>query len=209
MTTCAECLTAISTSGVSDLAPGSAVALHCATCANCSRVAEEVRYAEYRLATALNEQRSGLDSSEVTVAALKGSERLRRSRVARRIQIALIVAGCYVFYVFVEQRRQPDPRALDNLPAIPEAVVDAHGIATRTMTLKCMTPDQAMAIATPYLRSNAAVYSVPGMSAITLRGNREEFRRAVSAIEQLDGQCQLPRATTPPPATSPATPGKD
>jgi len=210
MTTCAECLTAISSSRISELQPGSAVALHCATCADCSRVAEEVRYAEYRLATALNEQRSGLDSSDLTEAAMRGSERLRRLRVGRWIQSALIVAGCFVFFVFMERARQPtNPRALDNLPPIPEAVVDAHGIATRTMTLRCMTPDQAMAIATPYLRSDAAVYSVPGFSAVTLRGPREEFRQAVSAIEQLDAQCQLPHATTPAPATSPARPGKD
>ncbi len=218
MTTCAECLSTMSTSRVSDLEPGSAVALHCAACAECSRVAEEVRYAEYRLATALNEQWSRMDSSEVTVAAIKGSERLRRSRIARRVQIALIVAGCYVFFVFMEQRTKPDPRALDNLPAIPEAVVDAHGIATRAITLQCITPEQAIALATPYLRSNGAVYSVPGIPAITVRGKREEFLRAVNAIDQFDVQCQLPRArraqraaraTTQPPTTSPAKPGKD
>lgn len=210
MTTCAECLSTMSTSRVSDLEPGSAVALHCATCANCWGVAEEVRYAEYRLATALNEQRSGMDSSEVTVAAIKGSERLRRSRIARRLRIALIVAGCGVFFVFMERMRgTPNPRSLDNLPAIPDAIVDDHGIATRTIMLQCLTPEQAMALATPYLRSNAVVYSVPGISAITVRGPREEFRRAVSAIDEFDVQCQLPRATTVPPAISPARPGKD
>jgi hypothetical protein len=209
MTACAECLSAMSTTRISDLEPGSAVALHCATCADCSRVAEEVRYAEYRLATALNEQRSSMNSSDVTVAAIKGSERLRRSRVARRIRIALIVAGCYVFYVFMEQRTKPDPRALDNLPVIPDAVVDSRGIATSTITLKCLTPDQAIAIATPYLRSNAAVYPIAGISAITVRGLRDEFQRAVSAIDQFDVQCQLPPATTQPPAISPARPGKD
>ena len=86
MTTCAECLSAMSTSRVSDLEPGSSIALHCATCADCSRVAEEVRYAEHRLATALNEQRSGLDSSDLTVAAMKGSERLRRLRVVQALR---------------------------------------------------------------------------------------------------------------------------
>jgi len=208
MTTCAECLSTMSTSRVSDLEPGSAVALHCATCTNCSRVAEEVRYAEYRLAAALNEQLSGRDPSDVTVAAIKGSERLRRSRVARRIRIALIVAGCYVFYVFMETRT--NPRALDNLPAIPEAVVDERGIATGTIMLQCITPEQAIALATPYLRSNAAVYPVPGISAITVRGLRDEFQRAVSAIDQFDVQCQLPKpAPAEAPATSPARPGKD
>ena len=193
MTTCAECLSAMSTSRVSDLEPGSSIALHCATCADCSRVAEEVRYAEHRLATALNEQRSGLDSSELTVAAMKGSERLRRLRVGRWIQAALIVAGCYVFFVFMEQRTKGDEAA----------------ITTRTVTLQCIQPEQAIALASPFLRSNGVVYSVPGIPAVIVRGKPEEFRRAVSAIEQFDVKCQLPRATTQPAPTSPAKPGKD
>lgn len=190
MTTCAECLATMSTSRVSDIQPGSAIALHCATCANCSQVAEEVRYAEYRLATALNEQRSGLGSSDLTVAAMKGSERLRRVRVGRWIQSALIIAGCYVFFVFMEQRTKGE-------------------IATRTITLQCITPDQAMSLATPFLRSKGMVYTTPGIPAVIVRGKPDEFRRAVDAIEHFDGQCQLPRATTQPQPTSPATPGKD
>ena len=206
MTTCAECLSTMSTSRVSDIQPGSAVALHCATCADCSRVAEEVRYAEYRLATALNEQRSGLDSSDLTVAAMKGSERLRRLRVGRWIQSALIVAGCYVFFVFMEQRTKPES-GID--PALQGALVEANGIATRTITLKCISPEQATSVATPYLRSNAAIYPVAGIPAIVVRGKRDEFLRAVSAIDQLETACQLPHATTQQPPTSPATPGKD
>jgi type II secretory pathway component GspD/PulD (secretin) len=148
-----------------------------------------------------------MDSSEVTVAALKGSEHLRRSRVARRIQIALVVAGCYVLYVFMEQRTKVDAGPLDR--ALPGALVDAEGIATRTITLQCINPEQAMSLATPYLRSKGVVYTVPGIPAVIVRGKRDEFRRVVGAIEQFDVQCQLPHATTEPPATSPARPGKD
>lgn len=208
MTTCAECLSTMSTSRVSDIQPGSAVALHCATCADCSRVAEEVHYAEYRLATALNEQRSGLDSSDLTTAAMKGSERLRRLRVGRWIQGALIVAGCYVFFVFMEQRTNGDSPPLD--PAVPGAAVDAEGIVTRTITLKCLSPEQATSVATPYLRSKAAIYPIAGFPAIVVRGKREEFQRAISAIDQLETACQLPPATTQQgQPTSPATPKKD
>jgi hypothetical protein len=199
----------MSTSRVSDIQPGSAVALHCATCANCSQVAEEVRYAEYRLATALNEQRSGMDSSEVTVAALKGSERLRRSRVARRIQIALIVAGCYVFYVFMEQRTNTTPSDMVKAAATNTELDHGDVIVTRTITLKCITPAQASAIATPYLRSKAAIYPVPGISAITVRGKQEEFERALSAIDQFDVACPLAPGVIEPAATSPAKPGRD
>lgn len=207
MTTCAECLSTMSTSRVSDIQPGSAVALHCATCANCSQVAEEVRYAEYRLAKALNEQRSGLDSSDLTIAAMKGSERLRRIRVGRWIQGALIVAGCYVFFVFMEQRTKVDSGPVD--PSLPGALIDAEGIATRTITLECITPDQAMSLATPFLRSKGMVYTAPGIPAVIVRGKPDEFRRAVRAIEQFDTKCELPRATPQPRPTSPATPGKD
>ena len=204
MTNCAECLSAMSTSRLSDVEPGSAIALHCATCANCSRVAEEVRYAEYRLATALNEQRSAMDPSDLTVAAMKGSERLRRLRVGRWIQSALLVAGCYVFFVFMEQRTKVDTGPLD--PALPGALVDADGIATRTVTLRCITPEQAIALATPYLRSKAAVYTVPGIPAVIVRGKREEFqarrqrnrpvRRRVSASARNDSAAgYFPRQT--------------
>jgi len=209
MTTCAECLATMSTSRVSDLAPGSAVALHWATCPNCSQVAEEVRYAEHRLATALNEQRSRMDSTEVTVAAMKGSERLRRARVARWIQIALIVAGCYVFYVFMEQRTNSTSSDMVKAAATNTELDHGDVIVTRTIPLKCITPEQATSLATPYLRSKAAIYPVPGISAITVRGRQEEFQRALSAIDQFDAACQLPHATTTTPTTSRATPGKD
>jgi hypothetical protein len=207
MTTCAECLTAISTSRISDLQPGSAVALHCATCADCSRVAEEVRYAEYRLATALNEQRSGLDSSDLTVAAMRGSERLRRLRVGRWIRRALVVAAGFVFSVFVVEQRTQAPAVLRN--GADALSGRGEAIETRTITLKCITPEQATALATPYLRSKAAIYPVPGISAITVRAKLDEFNRALNAIEEFDLACQLPRATTPSPATSPAKPGRD
>jgi hypothetical protein len=208
MTTCAECLSMMSTSRLSELESGSAVALHCATCANCARVAEEVRYAEYRLATALNEQRPAMNPSDVTAAAVSGSERLRRSRIARRLQIALVIAGCYVFYVFMEQRTNAPPIMMDRTAAAKAALEGGNAIVTRTIPLRCITPEQATALATPYLRSKAAIYPVPGISAITVRGRREEFQRALSAIDQFDAQCQLP-ATTQPPTTSPSTPGKD
>jgi hypothetical protein len=170
-------------------------------------VAEEVRYAEYRLATALNEQRSRLDSSDLTLVAMNGSERLRRLRVGRWIRRALVVAAGFVVSVFLVEQRTQAPAVLRNGADVLSG--RAEVIETRTITLKCITPEQATALATPYLRSKAAIYPVPGIPAITVRAKLEEFNRALNAIEEFDVACQLPRATTAPTATSPAKPRKD
>lgn len=192
MTTCAECLSEMSTTRLSELSAGSPVTQHCATCASCAHVAEEIRYAEHRLASALNEQRPITDSSQVAIAALDGSERLRRKRVARWIQGALLVAACAVFATFMERTTNRESDL-------------GQGAVTRTVTLKCITGEQATALATPYLRSKAAIYPVPGMAAITIRGKERELQRAISEIDEFDLQCQLPKATTPKPTpTSPS-----
>jgi hypothetical protein len=53
---------------------------------------------------------------------------------------------------------------------------DEAAITTRTVTLQCIQPEQAIALASPFLRSNeAVVYSVPGIPAVIVRGKPEEF----------------------------------
>ena len=55
MTTCGECLTALSTMRLSEIRRGSPIEQHYATCENCSRVAADLQYAERKLALALSE----------------------------------------------------------------------------------------------------------------------------------------------------------
>ena len=198
MTKCSECLNALSSARVSDIAPGSAIALHCATCPQCARVADEVRYSEYRLASSLNEARPGRPSDEVAIAAIDVSELRRRRYVARWVRGGLALAAMGIFAAVMEMR------------------VDGAGkgnTVTETMALRCLTGKQAAELLTPYLRSNGSiVYGSEDMRTITIRGTSEELASATMVLDKFDrtATCQATTgAPVPVPSTSDAKQGKD
>ena len=202
MTACSECLNALSSARIADMGPGSAVALHCATCPVCTRVADEVRYAEYRLAASLNELPPRISSQEVAVAAIDDSERLRREKVGRLIRLGLGVAALAVFAVFWETMR---------------SAREDRNLLTETITLRCVTASHAAQIITPYLRADGSVvYHADELRTITIRATSEQMASAKMVIDGLEsGICKIPSASTPAPiaipapTTSVATPGKD
>ena len=202
MTTCSECLNALSSARVADMGPGSAVAIHCATCPVCSRVADEVRFAEYRLAASLNEARPGTSSEEMAAVAIDGSERLRRQRVGRWIRVGLGVAALAVFAVFWETMR---------------GAREDRNLLTETITLRCVTASQAAQLITPYLRADGSVvYHADELRTVTIRATSEQMASAKMVIDGLEsGVCKIPSGSTPAPTADPApttsvaTPGKD
>ena len=199
MTSCSETLNALSSARVSDIAPGSTIALHCATCPQCMRVADEVRYAEYRLAASLNEARPGIRSEEVAIAAMEGSELRRRRRIGRWVRGALAIVAMGIFGVVMETRVEDDNSSTK--------------LVTETLILRCLSPSQAAELVTPYLRSSGtAVYRSEDLRTITIRGKPDEVISAKMLIDGIDrtGACaRLPGSTAPVPATSDAKPGKD
>lgn len=212
MTSCAECLSALSTSSVSQLGSGSAVALHCATCADCARVAEDIRYAEYRLATALNEMRSGTDPQFVAAAAADESELWRRKRIGRLLRLGLAAAVLVTGWFAVVE-------VLPNTGFFQES---PGAVETKTYELACLTPEAASDLVTPYLQSNgSAVYIHPNPRAITMRGRHRELEYAISQLIRFDNRrlCELPGSgsntpesgdlpiSSPPPGADDALPG--
>ena len=190
MTSCSECLNALSSARVTDIAPGSAIALHCATCPQCMRVADEVRYAEYRLAASLNEERPGRPSDEVAIAAIDGSEFQRRRRIGRWVTGALALIALGLFGAAMEARLEDENR--------PKLV-------TETMSLRCLTAKQAAELVTPYLRgSGSAVYHSDNLRTITIQGNNDELAGATIAVRSLDDAASC--ATSPAIATVAGTP---
>ena len=199
MTTCAECLKALSTARLSDINPGSAIALHCYTCPQCNRAAEEVRYAEYRLAASLNEAAPSEQGSNVAAFAVVESERLRRRRIARWVRGALAIVAMGIFAAAMEAITEDDPATHSTL-------------ITETVVLRCLSEQAAGELVTPYLRqSGSAVYRSGGIRALTIRGRIEEVAAARTVLERLDktGECAVSPPTTPAPVTSGGTPGKD
>ena len=177
MTTCTECLEAIATSRLSDLHANPLVQAHCATCAQCSQVANEVSYAEKRLAMTLSELRPGVPSYGVASGAITGAERMRRRGVARWIRRGLAAFGAFLLATyFIEKRSVPPP------------------LETKTVPLMCITPEAATDIVTPYLRaSGSAVWSARGVRAITVRGTHVETEKVLSLLDAFEQRyCRLP-----------------
>ncbi|MEO8194124.1 MAG: hypothetical protein ABI681_09740 [Gemmatimonadales bacterium] len=199
MTTCEECLSALSTAKLSDINPGSAIAVHCYTCPQCNRVAEEVRYAEYRLAASLNEEAPSAEGRNLAAYAILESERLRRRRIARWIRGGLAVVAMGLFGAAMETMREDDNP------------MKTQDLVIETLELRCLPPQAALDLVTPYLRSHGtAVYRADDVHAITLRGKSSEVAAAKLELERFDtpDRCRIP-ATGPAPATADGTPGKD
>jgi hypothetical protein len=194
MTTCAECLTELATTRLADINQSSLVVAHCSTCEQCARVAADLRVAEHQLAVSLAEARPGRQWSDIASDALDGSERMRRRNAARWIRGALGALALLILGTFVLERRQPAP-----------------ALETKTIMLTCLDGDAATAVVTPYLRSSgSAVWTIPGIRGITVRGAHVEIEQSISEIDAI--QMKSCGAPTPPstPTTTPGaeTPGK-
>lgn len=184
---CTEVLATLSTASLRDMPPDSAVMLHCDTCPDCSRVTTLLRDREYEAATVLN----GLPpmSNPITVAeqAVLASKRRRLGRVAVMISGAALVVTIWI------------AAALTVIPALNQSDVNiATTLHTETMQLSCLSPQQAADIINPYVRSHGSTYYIPttGISAITVRGNREELAKSRNLIHDFESDpkaaCHLP-----------------
>jgi hypothetical protein len=66
------------------------------------------------------------------------------------------------------------------------------------MQLSCLSPQQAADIINPYVRSHGSTYYIPttGISAITVRGTREELSKSRNLIHDFESDpkaaCHLP-----------------
>ncbi len=184
MTTCAECLDAISTTRLGGIRAGSSVAVHVAICAQCASVAEEVTHAERRLAEALAETRPGVSPEDLSFRVLAESERIRRKQVGRWVRGLCAAAACVTFWFFMQDVFVPWTDG-------------ARRTAMETITLRCLTAQQASEIATPYLKSSgSAIYLAKDIHTITIRGRADEFVRAKMEVTGVDSrqQCDLPDA---------------
>lgn len=187
---CTEVLTTLSTASLRDMTADSEVMLHCDGCPDCARVTTMLRDREYEAATLLN----GLPplSNPIAIAELSviASKRRRLGRVAVMISGAALIVTIWI------------AAALTVIPAMNEGDVnDASALHTETMQLSCLSPQQAADIINPYVRSHGSTYYIPttGISAITVRGTREELARSRNLIHDFENDpkaaCKLPEST--------------
>jgi len=185
MMTCAECLSTVLIADRNDLGASSAVGEHCASCENCRSVVTDVVNREERVASMLDDLRMSSPPALIAQQALAANRRVTAHFWRLGLFAALIVTGVVAILNW-------------GGPSLRRAVGDAVNVpvVTETIPLKCVTPTQAMSLATPYLRSNAAIYTTPGIPAVTIRGKPKEFDQARHAIEEFDLACQLPQQGT-------------
>ena len=200
MTTCAECLTMLSTARLSELGQSTVIAEHCGTCERCALIAAEIRFAEQRLALSLSEARPLAPSYQVASEAVTGSDRRRRRAAARVFRAVVGTFGLLLLGSYLKEEWW-DTRG--------------SGRTTATLALKCLTADQALTVVVPLLRGNgSAAYPQPGFAALTVHGRDREVMQATSALDAFQSRfCGVP-TTVGAPAPAPAIPsagipGKD
>lgn len=193
MTSCSECLTELRTVRLAEIRADSPVALHYATCQNCRSVAEDLFYAENRLANALAEVRPYSMPETLAAQASEGASLVRRRKIAGWLRRGLLAVGAVLLVVAWEMMRDE--------PSTPQRVF------TETMTLECITPTQAQELATAYLRSDgSAIYISEELRTITLRGRPDDVASAKRHIEDIDAsdRCASAPVIVGEPAKAPA-----
>ena len=152
--------------------------MHYTACPSCRRVADDLLYAENRLAFALSEIAPTSRPEMIAATAISESDFRRRRRIARVVRAVLSTSAVALLVTALVQLR--DRRAGDSR-------------ITETVTLSCITAAQAASIASPYLRSDGSsvVIHDEGLSTITLRGVIDEVVAAKINIDEVDasGRC--------------------
>jgi hypothetical protein len=175
--TCEECLSELATGSLREMPADSSVILHCATCPDCSRLTTLLRDREYKAANVLNNLPPM--SSPITVAetSVRTAHRRRVGRVVVMLSGAALVVTIWI------------AAATTIIPALNRAdATTSSTLRTETISLRCLSPQQAADIIKPYVRSRGSTYYVPtsGISAITVLGNASEVAKSRNLIGEFE-----------------------
>ena len=183
---CNECLAALETESLREMAPDSPVLQHCATCPDCARLTTLLRDKEYETATILNSLPPMSNPLTVGENAVSTAKRRRLGRVAVVISGAALAVTVFLVAMTVV------------IPAFQDDGGRAVGLSTETMGLTCLSPQQAGDIIEPYIRGQRSRYFTPtsGISTITVRGTPAELAKSRELIRQFENDpsaaCRLP-----------------
>ena len=173
--TCQECLSELSTGSLRDLTPESEVARHCATCPDCGPLATLLRDREYNAATILNSLRP--ISNPIAIAETAGmlSRRRRVGKVVVFLTGAALAATIFTSLFVTDFGKRV------------MGVNDA-ALFTETISLTCLSPEQAADLVQPYLPTHGSLYYVGknGVQAITVHGTEEQIEKSKQLIRQFE-----------------------
>lgn len=175
---CQEALSELATGSLRDARADSEVMQHCATCPDCGPLATLLRDREYNAASVLNNLPPM--SSPLAVAQRAG-ELARRRRVGK---IAVFASGAaMVVTIWTALFVTGFGRAMVGLNPSSHST-----LRTETIPLSCLSPEQAVDLINPYVRSSGATYYIggSGVPAITVRGTPDELAKSRELIGQFE-----------------------
>ena len=178
---CRECIEELSTTSLREMTADSAVMQHCATCPDCAQLTTGLRQREYEAATVLN---SLPPLSNPLSVAETAATLARRRGVGRVVVMTSGIVGAIIIGLVSSTMIIP---AMFRAGVLPDGPSPSH-LRTETITLSCLSPEQAADIIDPYVRAQGAAYWTPssGISAITVRAPVEQLSHARALIHDFE-----------------------
>lgn len=171
---CRECLEELATGSLRELTPESAVSRHAANCPDCGPLLTQLRDREYQAASVLN----GLPPMSDPIVVAESAGRLARRRRLGGVIVTLtsIALGLTIWF------------AADTMISDFGPNLSMESLRTETVSLSCLTPEQAGEIISPYVRTRGSTYYVApaGVSAITVRATPSELSQVRTLLRNFD-----------------------
>lgn len=190
MMTCEQCLAELTTGSLREMSPDSPVMLHCASCPDCSHLTTLLRDREYNAANVLNNLPPMSNPIALAETSARTAQRRRIGNVVVMLSGAALVVTIWI------------AAANTVIPAMNSSEMGARKtLRTETISLQCLSPQQAADVISPYIREAGSTYYLPtsGISAITVRGSPGEIAKARDLIQQFEpdagAACRAPVAS--------------
>lgn len=190
--TCEECLRAVSGMSLQESVADPQIRKHWEECRDCSHVLTVVATAERDFSELLRQQspaRSVVQTAENAVSRVK---RRRLGILVSAFLATMLAATLWIAWVRVV------------VPAARETVeLTSNQHVTETLELKCLSPNEAGTLISPYVRSNGSLYYLPsgGLRVITVKATPEEMKTVKSLLVRFDaapsGSCKVGDAPSP------------
>ena len=175
--TCQECLAALATGSIAEIAHNGSAREHCATCEECSRVVRLIAEAERDLARAFDSIVSAVPATRTAEMAIGFSRRRRTARLLSAIFTLALAALIWLAWTRVVVRGAQATAEIASL--------NQH---TLTARLDCLTSNQAGELISPYVRSDGSAWyaAKPPLRILTVRGTPEELKKVREILAQFD-----------------------
>ncbi len=184
--TCQECLTTVTTASLQEIRSDAQIRQHSEECEDCSRVVSLITAGESDLAAIFAQAVPSTPPSQTAENAVTRAKRRRMGTILSGVFAVLLAATVWIAWLQVVS---PSIRATADMAS--------NHQRTETLKLKCLSPEQAGELISPYVRSNGSLYYLPKspLRVITVRATPEEMKTVKSLLTQFDnppvGSCSV------------------